>query len=111
MYGGRRAGDDRGVVGVGEGGDHGIGDGEKAAFAKRGDGRQDAIGDAALDVARVAAVETDHHRRPLRDAVAPPIHAHLCHRINPRCVSSTANALVIPGLVPGIQPSTNAGAI
>jgi hypothetical protein len=45
VHGGRRAGDDGGVVGIGEGGDDGIGNGEKAVLPDRGDGQQDAVGD------------------------------------------------------------------
>ncbi len=102
----RRAGHDRGVVGVGEGRHDGVGNRVEAVLPERGDRRQDAVGDAALDVGGIAPVEADHRRRPLGRPIAPPIHAHLCHRITPH-----ARPVVIPGLVPGIQASARAKAI
>src|SRR5262249_41168016 len=70
---------DGGVVGIGEARHHALGDGVEPALLQRGDGRQDAIGDAALDVGRVAAVKADHHRRPFRYPVAPAVDAYLAH--------------------------------
>ena len=74
VHGRRHAGDDRGVVGVGEARHDGIGDGVEAVAPERGDGRQNAVGDAAVDVGGVAAVVADDDGGPLRRAVAAAVH-------------------------------------
>ena len=79
VHGRRHAGDDRSVVGIGEGRHGSLGRAEEARLAKSGDGGQNAVPDAALDVGRIAPVEADHHRRPLGRLIAAPVHVYCCH--------------------------------
>ena len=75
----RRAGDERHVIGVGEGRHHGVGERVKAAVAPFGNSRQDAGGQPGFDIGGVAAIGADHHHRPAGQPIGSPIECNWVH--------------------------------
>jgi len=83
---GRRAGDDRGVVRVGEGRHHGVGGADEAVLAQSREGGQDAARDAVLEIGGIEAVDADHHGRPTRQPVGAAIQANLFRHARRRSI-------------------------
>ena len=80
MHLGRPAGDDREVVGIGEGRHHAVGDQAGALCQHPGEPRRAAGLDGALDVAGLRAVDADHDGRPPRQTIAAAVDGNVVDR-------------------------------
>ena len=69
----RRARDDREIVGIGEGRDHGIGQARRSTGQHRGQPRRRSARGRPVNVLGLAAVDTHHDERTVRPLVAPAI--------------------------------------
>src|SRR3984957_9994022 len=85
MKGRWHAGDDRDVVGVGEGRHRRVAGAVETAIAKTRDRRQHSGRNARFEVARVASIGADHRRRPGWAAIEATVNSDLFHSARLRC--------------------------
>lgn len=76
VHGGRNAGDDREVVGIGEAGDHAVGQKRSARVEHAIEKRCDAGADRLCEVVQLAAAHADDHQWCIWPAIAPAIDAN-----------------------------------